>query len=102
MKQVISVLTYDDENVETNGNITATIATPTANEYVRSTTHNYASVTVKDNEPELSISTTQTTVEEGNPINYTITASVEPTIAILVQIGVTQTENFWNLLNQTD
>ena len=90
----IAIGTYDDETVESDGSITATIMAPSGSEYTRATNYTSASVTIKDNEPELSISTTQTSVEEGNPIQFTITASIVPTIPIAIRIGVTQTGRF--------
>ena len=90
----ISIGTYDDETVESDGSITATIMAPSGSEYTRATNYSNASITIKDNEPELSISTTQTTVEEGNPIQFTITASIVPTIPIAIRLGVNPTGKF--------
>ncbi len=48
----ISVGTYDDETVESDGSITATIMAPSGSEYTRATNYTSASIIIKDNEPE--------------------------------------------------
>ena len=91
----LTVPTDDDSTDEGSGSITATLAAGTG--YIVGS-QSSAVVTVNDNdgpdEPAVSISAAPTTVTEGTPARFTVTATPAPTTALTVNVSVTQTGMF--------
>ncbi len=93
----LTVATDDDQADESNGVVTAEVATGTGYTVGSSSS---ASVTVQDNDdpappttPQVTISAGTSPVTEGTPATFTITANPAPTTSLTVNVDVSGTGN---------
>ena len=91
----LTVATDDDSTDEVNGTLTATVETG-ADYTVGSPAS--ASVAVNDNDapapPAVSITAVNTSVTEGMPATFTVTATTAPPSALTVNVSVTDSDSF--------
>ena len=81
----LSVATHDDAVVEADGAVTATVIDGTG--YLAASA-SPARAVVEDNEPDVHITASPTTVSAGGAITFTLTASPAPNTARTVRVSV--------------